>query len=76
MSSSDYRIESSLPVSGSLLPLTALSRLYADRSLAVAVAVAVAVAIKSVSDPTRQLVRVLHVPSGEIVFDTAPAPLI
>ena len=70
MSSSDYRIESSLPVSGSLLPLTALSRLYADRSLAVAVA------IKSVSDPTRQLVRVVHVPSGEIVFDTAPVPLI
>ena len=70
MPSSDYRIESSLPVIGSLLPPAASSRLYADRSLAVAVA------IKSVSDPTRQPVRVVHVPSGEIVFDTAPAPLI
>ena len=70
MPSSSYRIESSLPVIGSLLPPTASSRLSADRSLAVAVA------IKSVSDPTRQPVRVVHVPSGEIVFDTAPAPLI
>ena len=73
MPSSSYRIESSLPVIGSLLPPTASSRLYADRSLAVAVA------IKSVSDPTRQpvrVVRVVHVASGEIVFDTAPAPLI
>ncbi len=70
MPSSSYRIESSLPVIGSLLPPTASSRLYADRSLAVAVA------IKSVSDPTRQPVRVVHVASGEIVFDTAPAPLI
>ena len=70
MPSSSYRIESSLPVIRSLLPPTASSRLYADRSLAVAVA------IKSVSDPTRQAVRVVHVASGEIVFDTAPAPLI
>ena len=70
MPSSDYRIENSLPVIGSLLPPGASSRLYADRSLAVAVA------IKSVSDPTRQPVRVVHVPSGEIVFNTAPAPLI
>lgn len=70
MSSSDYRIESSVPVFKSLLPLATFSRLYADRSLAVAVAV------KSVSDPTRQQVRVVHVPSGEIVFDTTPAPLI
>ena len=70
MPSSDYRIESSLPVFGSLLPPTAFSQLYADRSLAVAVAV------KSVSDPTRQPVRVVHVPSGEIVFDTTPAPLV
>ena len=72
MPSSDYRIESSLPVFGSLLPPTAFSQLYANRSLAVAVAVAV----KSVSDPTRQPVRVVHVPSGEIVFDTTPAPLV
>ena len=65
----DYRIESTLPLFGSLLPLATFRRLYADRSLAVAVAV------KSVSDPTRQQVRVVHVPTGEIVFDTGPAPL-
>ena len=69
MPSGDYRIESTLPLFGSLLPLATLKQLYASRSLAVAVAV------KSVSDPTRQRVRVVHVPTGEIVFDTAPAPL-
>jgi hypothetical protein len=39
--------------------------LYADRSLAVAVAV------KSLADPTRQQIRVVHIPSGEIVFQTS-----
>lgn len=65
-----YRIESDLPLHGSLLPLATFELLYADCSLAVAIAV------KSVGDPTRQQVRVVHVPSGEIVFDTRPAPLI
>ena len=69
MATRDYRIESSLPLDGSLLPSSAFRALYANCSLAVAVAV------KSVSDPTRQRVRVVHVPSGEIVFDTRQAPL-
>ncbi|SFC71065.1 hypothetical protein SAMN05216344_13327 [Polaromonas sp. OV174] len=58
----DYRIESRDPVSGSLLPSPNVKHLYADYSLAVAVAV------KSVADPTRQEIRVVHVPSGEVVF--------
>jgi uncharacterized RmlC-like cupin family protein len=59
----DYRIECLDAVTGSLLP-AATSHLYANASLAVAVAV------KCVSDPTRQEVRVVHVPSGEVVFRT------
>ena len=61
----DYRIENVDPVEGSLLPHSSSKHLYADYSLAVAVAV------KSVADPTRQEVRVVHVPSGEIVFRTS-----
>jgi hypothetical protein len=63
----DYRIESSGPASDSLLPSPNLDHLYADASLAVAVAV------KSVIDPSVQEVRVVHVPSGEVVFKTATA---
>lgn len=61
----DYRIENVDPVEGSLLPPSNSKHLYADYSLAVAVAV------KSVADPTRQEVRVVHIPSGEIVFRTS-----
>lgn len=63
----DYRIESRDPLTGRLLPPTTAKHLYADPSLAVAVAV------KSVADPTRQEVRVVHIPSGEIVFRTSSA---
>ena len=65
MATGQYRIESRAPLLGSLLPLNPFKQLYSDRSLAVAVAV------KSVADPTRQQVLVVHVPSGEIVFQTA-----
>ena len=64
----DYRIESRDPISDSLLVSPNLSRLYADASLAIAVAV------KSVSDPTTQEVRVVHIPTGEVVFKTATLP--
>ena len=71
MPTAHYRIESRCPHSGSLLPFTpgTFEHLYANSSLAVAVAV------KSVADPTRQQVRVVHIPSGEIIFQTAPAAL-
>lgn len=64
-----YRIESREPLLGRLLPNNHGKNLFSNCSLAVAVAV------KSVVDPTRQQVRVVHVPSGEVVFETAPAPL-
>lgn len=67
MVSAQYRIESRDSLMGSLIPSPNFSHLYADCSLAVAVAV------KSVADPTRQEVRVVHVPSGEIVFRTTGA---
>lgn len=64
MSSAQYRIESRTPLVNRLLPPASIKRLYADPSLAVAVAV------KSVADPTRQEVRVVHIPSGEIIFQS------
>ena len=69
MTSAHYRIESREPLLGRLLPQSVSRRLFTDPSLAVAVAV------KSVVDPTRQRVRVVDVDNGEVVFDTAPAPL-
>ena len=64
-----YRIESRHPLLGHLLPGSAFKRLFANRSLAVALAV------KSVDDLTLQKVRVVHIASGEVVFETGPAPL-
>ncbi len=69
MSTDRYRIESKNPLKGHLLPPTDFQHIFADRSLAVALAV------KSVNDPMLQQVRVVHIPSGEIVFETSPAPL-
>ena len=65
-----YRIESRDPLLGHLLPMQHRKTLFSDCSLAVAIAV------KSVEDPTSQQVRVVHVPSGEIVFETQPAALV
>ena len=64
-----YRIESRHPLLGHLLPGHAFKKLFSNRSLAVALAV------KSVDDPTCQKVRVVHIATGEIVFETGPAPL-
>jgi hypothetical protein len=61
----EYRIEHGDPAQGSLLADPDLQHLYANASLAVAVAV------KSVVDPSQQEVRVVHVPSGEVVFNSA-----
>lgn len=66
MAISQYRIERSQPLRGSLLPPQSFREYYSDRGLAVAVAV------KSLADPTRQRIRVVHVDSGEVVFDTHP----
>ena len=65
MTPAEYRVESNQPLVGRLLP-TAGSREYFfnDRSLAVALAA------KSAS-ASGQEIRVVHVPTGEIVFRKA-----
>lgn len=65
MAFAQYRIESRNSLQHGLLPPATFRSLYADRSLAVAVAV------KSVADPTCQEIRVVHIPSGEVVFQTS-----
>lgn len=65
MSSADYRIESNRPLIHRLLPHSRMPDLFEDRSLAVAMAA------KSITRSDGQEVRVVHVPSGEIVFRTS-----
>jgi hypothetical protein len=66
MTSADYRIESSYPIVGQLLPTSGSTEyLLQDRALAVVLAA------KSVTEPSGQEIRVVHVPSGEVVFRKA-----
>jgi hypothetical protein len=64
MTSAHYRIESSHPIASRLLPLSGTQQQYvvSDRALAVAVAA------KSTTRPGGQEIRVVHVPTGEVVF--------
>jgi hypothetical protein len=63
MISADYRIESSSPIASHWLPGSGSQQyLVHDRGLAVAVAA------KSTTWPGGQEIRVVHVPTGEIVF--------
>lgn len=63
MPSADYRIESSHPLVSHLLPAAGAEHyLVKDRSLAVALAA------KSFTKPSGQEIRVVHVPTGEVVF--------
>lgn len=63
MSSADFRVESNHPISGRLWPLSGSQQyFFSDRSLAVAMAA------KSVTKPSGQEIRVVHVPTGEVVF--------
>lgn len=66
MTSADFRVESNHPIAGRLLPVSG-SRQYffSDRALAVAMAA------KSVTKPSGQEIRVVHVPTGEVVFRKA-----
>lgn len=63
MSSTDFRVESNHPIAGLFLPVPG-SRQYffGDRALAVAMAA------KSTTKPSGQEIRVIHVPTGEVVF--------
>jgi hypothetical protein len=66
MTSADFRVESNNPIAGRLLPQSGSQQyFFSDRGLAVALAA------KSTS---RQEIRVVHVPSGEVVFRKPPAP--
>jgi hypothetical protein len=69
MSSAAYRVESSYHIVGPLLQGLVASKflLIVDRALAVVVAA------KSFTNPVGQEIRVVHVPTGEVVFrKTAP----
>jgi hypothetical protein len=63
MSSTDFRVESSHPIAGRLLPVSG-SRQYFVGSRALAVTMAA----KSFTKPSGQEIRVVHVPTGEVVF--------
>ena len=69
MTSADFRVESNHPIAARLLPVSG-SRQYffSDRALAVAMAA------KSVTKPSGQEIRVVHVPTGEVVFRKPASP--
>jgi hypothetical protein len=63
MTSADFRIESSHPIASRLLPVSGgQAYLVSDRALAVTVAA------KATTWPGGQEIRVVHVPTGEVVF--------
>lgn len=63
MSSAEFRVESSHPIAGRLVPVSGSRQyLFSDRALAVSMAA------KSVTKPSGQEIRVVHVPTGEVVF--------
>jgi len=63
MTSGDYRIESNHPIASLLLPTSGEQQYFvSDRALAVTLAA------KSTTRPTGQEIRVVHVPTGEVVF--------
>lgn len=63
MTPAEYRIESNLPLSGRLLPLAGGRQvLVGDRGLAISLAA------KNFMPGSGQEIRVVHVPTGEIVF--------
>jgi hypothetical protein len=66
MASADYRIESNCPLINRLLPQPGPSRFtFADRAMAVAMAA------KGFASPSGQEIRVVHIPSGEVVYRKA-----
>lgn len=67
MTSADYRIESQLAIVNRFVPAHSLARPFGDLSLAVAVAA------KSETRPSGGEIRVVHVPSGEVLYRSAVA---
>ena len=64
MTPATYRIESSQPIAGRLWPAGSQQLVVKDRALAVALAA------KSFT-PSGQEIRVVHVPTGEVVYRKA-----
>jgi hypothetical protein len=65
MTAAEYRIESSQPIANHLLPGAGARQVFlSDRALAVAVA--------AKSSTRGQEIRVVHVPTGEVVFRKEP----
>lgn len=68
MNPQEFRIESSQPIASRLLPMSGSQEYFvSDRALAVAVAA------KSTTKPSGAEIRVVHVPTGEVVFRKSPA---
>jgi hypothetical protein len=68
MASAEFRVESNHPIAGRFLPQPGAQYYYVhDRALAVTMAA------KSSTYPSSEI-RVVHVPTGEIVFRKEPAP--
>jgi hypothetical protein len=59
----NFRIESSSLIASRLLPLPESTEYLVDDS-----ALAVAMAAKSVTVPAGEEIRVVHVPTGEVIF--------
>jgi hypothetical protein len=69
MTSADFRVESNHPIAARLLPVSGSQQyFFSDRGLAVAMAA------KSVTKPSGQEIRVVHVPTGEVVFTKPASP--
>ncbi|HYF41705.1 MAG TPA: hypothetical protein VEA35_04585 [Ramlibacter sp.] len=67
MTPQEFRIESNYPIASRLLPMSGSQQyLVSDRALAVAVAA------KSTTRAGAEI-RVVHVPTGEVVFRKRPA---
>ena len=63
MNRTEFRVESNHPISGQTLPLSDCRQyFFGDR------APAIAMVAKSISSPSRQEIRVIYVPTGEVVF--------
>lgn len=64
MTSAEYRIESSKPIAGRFWPTAGSQHYVKDRALAVSLAA------KSFTSESE--IRVVHVPTGEVVFRKPP----
>lgn len=70
MTAANYRIESANPMAGPLLPVSG-----STEYLVFDVGMAVVMASKTMTIPFGQEIRVVHVPTGEIVFRKSAASM-